>query len=220
MQRKLLVLDVGAIITGYDDEHQLEDGTSPAIIDRELAGIFKNFYEKMGFFVAIAAGMNSDNLDYFKNEFEKAGINEPHVAVYSPKQHLYDDSNINILKQYTKEFFLGNDKDYIYFFDAAENNVENAKMAGFINSFQVTKENTLVKQLSELLDTLGLRKSASFENETINDSVSPEPKSRKSGSFSSANTMFPGTKPNLDEKKSLVESNENNNTSSCCCNIF
>src|SRR5260221_722910 len=109
MQRRIVVLDIGTIVTGYDSTHELDNGKFPAIIDKELAGIFDIFSEA-GYFILISTGNNDNNTDYYQGEFVKAGIHE-FVKAYSPDE--YANSKMDKLQQYARQSYLLDDKQYV-----------------------------------------------------------------------------------------------------------
>jgi HAD superfamily phosphatase (TIGR01681 family) len=195
-EKKLLVLDVeGTIITAYDSNIEVEDRYA-AIIDKKLRDVLKNFSDA-GFEIVLATGTEGDNLDYYEREFEKADIAK-FINKYSPDNHSGDDSKVVKLTKYAQEFNIS-DKQNIYFFDDAEHNVVDTRNSGFLNSFQVTAQNTLVAQLSELSDRLGLK---------------------KVGSFPSTVTMFPPKPSTKSESDPLLE--PESKEKDCCspCNIL
>lgn len=105
--------------------------------------------------IVIATGTNGSNLDFYQREFERFEIAQ-YVSAYQPKGHADMQSKRQKVEAYFSEEKEIQEKENVYFFDDALNNVKSVQSAGFINAFQVTTQLPLANQLLELVNQLQL----------------------------------------------------------------
>lgn len=145
---KVLVLDVeGTIITGYDYKKKNKDQTFLAIIDSKLKNILTAF-KNAGWLILLATGTDNTKLQYYENEFKKAGIHNL-INHYSPEAHTKDDSKYQKLNKYKEQLHIES-KNQVYFFDDGNDDVQVAFVNGYQNSFLVTSVKPLTTSLIEL----------------------------------------------------------------------
>lgn len=151
MKHKLLVLDVeGTLIPSYDIHNPREDETFPAIIDPSIANSLEAL-QQLGFIIVLATGTDGEQLDAYKKEFESHNIAQ-YISAYKPQKHESSDSKHNKLSKYSEQYGIA--ADDIYFYDDAENNVNDAINNGFTHSTRVTTDNPLHTQLKRFANTL------------------------------------------------------------------
>lgn len=151
---KLVVLDVeGTIITGYNYNAPVdEDGLYKSVIDPSLKARLGEL-KQLNCKIVIATGTNGSNLDFYQREFERFEIAQ-YVSAYQPKGHVGMQSKRQKVAAYFSEEKEIQEKENVYFYDDALNNVKSVQSAGFINAFQVTTQLPLATQLLSLVNAL------------------------------------------------------------------
>ena len=160
MESRVIALDVeGTIITGYDFNREV-NGQYPAIIKPELKPVLEALHNS-GFIVVLATGTDGDNLEYYKSEFQKAGLDQ-YISRYSPREHSPSDSKVEKLRKYANEYHAISLN--FYFYDDAQLNVEQAVKAGFVNAYQVNDDAPLHINLLELAKKFSVKLSEKSPN--------------------------------------------------------
>lgn len=153
---KLVILDIeGTIITEYDYSYPEDDNERfRAKIDQSLGETLGNLVG-LGCKIVIATGTDGDNLQYYESQFKRYGVHQ-HITAYQPRSHAPMQSKKDKVEAYFSEEKEIQEKENVYFFDDALNNVKSVQSAGFINAFQVTTQLPLANQLLELVNQLQL----------------------------------------------------------------
>lgn len=147
---RILVLDVeGTIITNYDLSKKVDKTHYPAIINSKLKKILKHV-SKLGIKIVIATGTDGEeNMEYYKGQFEAAGIAK-FISFYKPPEDDKADSKADKLDKYFK-YFSAQESEYpslkksdFYFFDDGKGNIDEAKERGFTHSYLVTEQSPLI----------------------------------------------------------------------------
>lgn len=163
--KNMLVIDIeGTFVTDYDLDAPLPNGRFATIIAPALNAILSELHT-LGFIIVLAPRTDGDSLDYYKkeldyykSEFDKAGLLQ-YITAFWPENFSINDFKSDMVQKYSRQYNIP--LSNIYYYDDAQGNVDNARASSITNSFQVTAENPLTKQLMQLIELVSADKQQS-----------------------------------------------------------